>query len=263
VRKYPKLPVNVGAGLHAAQKKHAIAEEPPKLHKIALKKKAATAAAPVQSVAIIGAGIAGLFTGYLLDLCGISYEIFEGEKRVGGRVLTYHFPNDPDGEQYGDLGAMRIPPTHLHVLELIDLLGLNSKKIKYVLSNDNALFYVNQQPIITVEEAGADAKQNLLGFLYLHLQALPGDPPPTDIPPNTPHVVLQLKNSLSTAKLHCANCEHPVPDPQNFSSIPHLYSALNAELQHDFVCHMQTNFDKFVEKYDSYSVREYLAMQVS
>ena len=39
-----------------------------------------------QSVAIVGAGMAGLTAGWLLDNAGFTVEMFEASQRVGGRV---------------------------------------------------------------------------------------------------------------------------------------------------------------------------------
>ena len=60
-------------------------------------------------VGIIGAGIAGLYTAYLLDSIGVPYEILEASYRIGGRLYTHHFSNMP--HDYYDVGAMRFPNT--------------------------------------------------------------------------------------------------------------------------------------------------------
>ncbi|KAL1915263.1 uncharacterized protein VTP21DRAFT_7539 [Calcarisporiella thermophila] len=91
-----------------------------------------------KKVGIVGAGMAGLFSGLLLESVGIPVEILEGNDRVGGRVYTYDFG---DGEfQYGELGAMRIPYTakdgnqtvrireHKIIFDLIDYLNKNWAK---------------------------------------------------------------------------------------------------------------------------------------
>lgn len=58
-------------------------------------------------VGIIGAGMAGLYTGMILKSLGITYEIIEASDRIGGRVYTHRFTDSP-GDYY-DVGAMRFP----------------------------------------------------------------------------------------------------------------------------------------------------------
>lgn len=77
-------------------------------------------------VGIVGAGVAGLFTGMIIDYLNkkvpglsIDYEILEaaGEERLGGRLYTYKFPHTDEStdesteknHQYYDVGAMRFP----------------------------------------------------------------------------------------------------------------------------------------------------------
>lgn len=64
---------------------------------------------PKFSVGIIGAGMAGLYTAMILESLNIPCEILEASDRVGGRVYTHRFSNDP-GDYY-DAGAMRFPDT--------------------------------------------------------------------------------------------------------------------------------------------------------
>ncbi|KAL8819317.1 MAG: hypothetical protein Q9191_007759 [Dirinaria sp. TL-2023a] len=64
-------------------------------------------------VCIVGAGMSGLYIAMILDtlnIPGLSYEILEADNRVGGRVYTYKFSDDPDlKHDYYDVGAMRFP----------------------------------------------------------------------------------------------------------------------------------------------------------
>lgn len=65
--------------------------------------------APSRHVIIIGAGMAGLTAGLLLQEAGHRVTILEAQNRLGGRVYTYHgFP----GNLYGEFGAMRFPRQH-------------------------------------------------------------------------------------------------------------------------------------------------------
>ncbi|KAI0410483.1 FAD/NAD(P)-binding domain-containing protein [Xylaria grammica] len=58
-------------------------------------------------VCIVGAGIAGLYIAMILDKLGITYDILEANSRVGGRVYTHKFSENP--HDYCDIGAMRFP----------------------------------------------------------------------------------------------------------------------------------------------------------
>ena len=69
------------------------------------------------TVAIIGAGAAGLFTALLFDYLNdqvpalnVSYDIFESQSKVGGRLFTYNFSDlAVNPHDYYDVGAMRFP----------------------------------------------------------------------------------------------------------------------------------------------------------
>lgn len=64
---------------------------------------------PARHIVIIGAGMAGLTAGLLLQEAGHKVTILEAQNRLGGRVFTYHgFP----GKLYGEFGAMRFPRQH-------------------------------------------------------------------------------------------------------------------------------------------------------
>lgn len=59
-------------------------------------------------IGIVGGGIAGLYSAYILDFLGIDYEILEANpSRMGGRVYTHHFSKAT--HDYYDIGAMRFP----------------------------------------------------------------------------------------------------------------------------------------------------------
>ncbi|KAK4508532.1 hypothetical protein PRZ48_002271 [Zasmidium cellare] len=64
-----------------------------------------------QRIGIIGAGMAGLMTGHLLDSVGIhNWTILEASNRLGGRVLTAYLNGTrPDQYQYQEMGGMRFP----------------------------------------------------------------------------------------------------------------------------------------------------------
>jgi monoamine oxidase len=90
-------------------------------------------------IAIIGAGIAGLVSGWLLKRAGHDVKIFEANNVVGGRVKTLRegFTHD----FYAEAGAMRIPEQHHLTLWLVKALGLNTLDFL----SDSALFYINNR----------------------------------------------------------------------------------------------------------------------
>jgi tryptophan 2-monooxygenase len=65
---------------------------------------------PNIKIAIIGAGMSGLITGFELLRSGFTnFTIYEAGDRIGGRFYAYAFPNDNANK--AELGAMRFPPT--------------------------------------------------------------------------------------------------------------------------------------------------------
>lgn len=85
-------------------------------------------------VGIVGAGMAGLYTAMILKTLAIPYEILEASNRIGGRVYTHRFSNDP-GDYY-DAGAMRFPdiPIMDRTFRLFRQLGIEKKP--YITENE-------------------------------------------------------------------------------------------------------------------------------
>ncbi len=61
----------------------------------------------LKKVAIVGAGMSGLYSALLLKKDNVNVKIFEATDRVGGRVYTHWFEDKKN--QYVEAGAMRIP----------------------------------------------------------------------------------------------------------------------------------------------------------
>ena len=90
-----------------------------------------------RDVTILGAGISGLTAAYVLRELGHTVKIYEANDRIGGRIYTHRFPEDPD-HLYGELGAMRIPASHDYTLYFINLLNLETRDFITSFANDQA-----------------------------------------------------------------------------------------------------------------------------
>lgn len=89
-------------------------------------------------VAVIGAGEAGLSAAFELRKTGCDITIFEANTRIGGRIYTHYF--DRDKKYFGELGAMRISPSHEATWHYINLFKLSTSP--FATSNINGLFYL-------------------------------------------------------------------------------------------------------------------------
>ncbi|CEL61410.1 Putative bifunctional amine oxidase DDB_G0291301 OS=Dictyostelium discoideum GN=DDB_G0291301 PE=1 SV=1 [Rhizoctonia solani AG-1 IB] len=88
---------------------------------------------PIKRVAIIGGGVAGLHAATLLGK-HFKVDVYEANKRIGGRLFTHKFDNDSaigtresGGDyDYFDVGAMRFPDTEVmsKTFDLFDELGI-------------------------------------------------------------------------------------------------------------------------------------------
>lgn len=96
------------------------------------------AISPVEriSVAVLGGGVAGLSAAYELALRGYRVVVSEATGRWGGRIYTRYFKNGT----YGELGAMRIPPTHGCVHHYIDRFGLKTRR--FVSRNEKGWYWL-------------------------------------------------------------------------------------------------------------------------
>ncbi|MBE2221769.1 MAG: FAD-dependent oxidoreductase [Anaerolineae bacterium] len=95
---------------------------------------------PPKHIVIIGAGMAGLTAGLLLQEAGHQVTILEAQNRLGGRVFTYHgFP----GKMYGEFGAMRFPRQHKLAQHLIqERFKLATKP--FPMYDEDTFIYVNE-----------------------------------------------------------------------------------------------------------------------
>lgn len=114
----------------------------------------AEAPPPIDTICIIGSGVAGLYAAMILDSLNIPYEILEADNRIGGRIYTHRFNGDtgknaPVGDparyDYYDVGAMRYPriPFMTRTFDLFERIGISNLLIDYTLSDPKNLKYYN------------------------------------------------------------------------------------------------------------------------
>jgi monoamine oxidase len=115
-------------------------------------------------ITILGAGIAGLVAAYELERLGHQVDLMEGSPRIGGRVWTHRFAQEP-GAPYSELGAMRIPGDHQHVLHYVHELGLSDKLRKFVtvFEESNALMNI-QGTVFRIKDAPRILQQRYQGI---------------------------------------------------------------------------------------------------
>ncbi|PGL69511.1 flavin monoamine oxidase family protein [Bacillus sp. AFS055030] len=111
-----------------------------------------------KDIIIAGAGMAGLVSGSLLKDAGHRVTILEANDRVGGRIYTKRFPPFVNN-QYVELGAMRIPSTHLLTLEYIKKFHLPINL--FINSTPEDLIFVNN---IHTDQKSVDKNPDILGF---------------------------------------------------------------------------------------------------
>ena len=75
-------------------------------------------------IAVIGAGLAGLNAAYTLKKAGLSAEVYEASKRVGGRIYSVTDVIAPG--LVTELGASFINPDHEDMLSLMEEFGLEA-----------------------------------------------------------------------------------------------------------------------------------------
>jgi monoamine oxidase len=104
------------------------------------------------TIAVLGAGIAGLVAGYELEQLGYDVVVLEADSRIGGRVFTRSFggSNGPIAE----LGAMRIPADHRFTMHYVEKLGLRHRlrPFRSILSDPNNYLCIGSQ-LVRVRDA--------------------------------------------------------------------------------------------------------------
>lgn len=106
---------------------------------ISIIKKGLTKSKTTKKIVIVGAGMAGLVSGFLLKQAGHEVKIIEARSRTGGRVLTIRNPFQTGN--YLEAGAMRIPTTHQLTMEYIRKFHLKTQP--FINRSPNDLLYIN------------------------------------------------------------------------------------------------------------------------
>lgn len=75
-------------------------------------------------VVIIGGGFTGLLTAYLLQKEGITSNILEARRRLGGRIYTLRSEDEPPLE----MGATWLGKKHHHLVDLLENLGIDIRE---------------------------------------------------------------------------------------------------------------------------------------
>ena len=106
---------------------------------------------PVLDVAIVGAGVSGLYSGWRWLSSpqgqGSRVAVFEASKRVGGRLLSAQPPGMPDARV--ELGGMRFTTGQKTVAALVDYLKLATEP--FVVSQDQNIAYLRGKRLRTAD----------------------------------------------------------------------------------------------------------------
>ncbi len=90
--------------------------------------------APKETVAILGAGAAGLTAAFRLIRAGVQVELFEASRRIGGRIFTldrFIPPDLNDGQpMFCELGGELVDSNHKDLIELAKELGVKLQELK-------------------------------------------------------------------------------------------------------------------------------------
>ena len=92
-------------------------------------------------IVVVGAGMSGLVAAGLLKSWGYRVTVLEASNIVGGRIKTVRAPFSPG--LYCEVGAMRIPSSHVLARGYIDRVGLTAKLNDFLAEVPENLVYVN------------------------------------------------------------------------------------------------------------------------
>lgn len=107
-------------------------------------------AAPVD-VAVIGAGLSGLYCAYRLMQAGANVVVYEASPRVGGRVLSFTAKTANKTSYHYELGGEFIDNRHVTMRSLVSELGLTLDQRS---APEAATFYVDGAPLDAATLAG-------------------------------------------------------------------------------------------------------------
>jgi monoamine oxidase len=91
-----------------------------------------------KTVAVVGAGMAGLVAAYELLRAGHEPIVLEGQSRVGGRVQTIREPFAPG--LHAEAGAMRIPQAHSLTMAYVERFRLATSP--FTMGNPKSFYYI-------------------------------------------------------------------------------------------------------------------------
>jgi monoamine oxidase len=96
-------------------------------------------------IAVVGAGMAGLFAAWRLlgQRKELRLAVFEAGRRVGGRASTVCFPGEPGFDI--DLGATMLMPQHRLLVNLLETLGIGTSP--FVIATDRNVLHLRGKSI--------------------------------------------------------------------------------------------------------------------
>lgn len=115
-----------------------------------------------KKVAIVGGGIAGLYTAYRLmhhSKSQLEVHLFESGTRLGGRICSQEVPGIPFR---AELGAMRFPKRHQLLVSLIEHMGIKTARFDVGLSR----LYVRGRHLTVTELEDGHCHQCRAGIPY-------------------------------------------------------------------------------------------------
>ncbi|XP_046352980.1 L-amino-acid oxidase-like [Haliotis rufescens] len=113
-------------------------------------------------IAIIGAGVAGAYTAWLLRSRNLTVDVYEFSDRIGGRLHTAKLPHIPDVNI--ELGGMRfVPDWHPRLYKVIKALGLDMVDFQPKNASKETLYYVRGRQLREADFTTGKLPYNLKG----------------------------------------------------------------------------------------------------